>query len=279
MGEIQLDKIFSGYILATDMDGTLINSNREISKENREAIKYFIENGGLFTLATGRMVQAVRDFAEDLNVNCPIMLHNGAKIYDFKEGKVIKEHYIEEERKEAIKRFYKDNPNIGIEIFSDEIAYVYRKCKFTKRYDRHKDYKVIYELPDEIWKKPWIKVLIIGEKDELDAAEIDFRENYDKGNNSFRSGTNYLDVVANGISKGKSLEELVTALNLDKEKVIAVGDNMNDIEMIEYAKFGFCVENGLDIVKKKANYIATSNDDDAIAYIINKMKQDIEFLS
>ena len=271
-----MDKIFEGYILATDMDGTLINSNREISKENREAIKYFTDNGGLFTLATGRMAQAVREFVEDLSVNCPVMLHNGAKIYDFKEQKVIKEHCIEEERKEAIKRFYEDNPHIGIEIFADEIAYVYRKCEFTKRYDRHKDYKVVYELPDEIWEKPWVKVLLIGEKDELDAAEIDFRENYDKGNNSFRSGTNYLDVVANGISKGKSLEELVTALNIDEEKVIAVGDNMNDIEMIEYAKNGFCVENGLDIVKEKANYIAPSNDESAIAYIIELIEKKIK---
>ncbi len=271
-----MDKIFEGYILASDMDGTLINSNKEVSKENRKAIKYFVDNGGLFTLATGRMVQAVRGFVDDLSIECPVMLHNGAKIYDFRNGQVIKEHFIEEERKKAIKRFYENNPHIGIEIFANEIAYVYRRCEFTKRYDSHKDYKVVYGLPDEVWNEKWVKVLLIGEKEELDAAEKDFKENYDKGNNSFRSGTNYLDIVANGISKGRSLEELVNALKFNPEKVLAVGDNMNDVEMIEYANYGFCVENGLSIVKEKADFIAPSNDEDAIAYIIKWLEKKIK---
>lgn len=270
-----MDKIFEGYILASDMDGTLISSNKDVSKKNREAIKYFVDRGGIFTLATGRMVQAVKGFIDDLNIKCPTMLHNGAKIYDFKEEKVIKEHFIEEERKEAVRRFYENNPHIGIEIFADEIAYIYRRCEFTKRYDSHKDYKIVYELPDEIWEKDWIKVLLIGEKEELDKAEKDFKDNYDKGNNSFRSGINYLDIVANGISKGRALEELVESLNLDAKKVIAVGDNMNDIEMIEYAEYGFCVENGLSLVKEKADYIAPCNDEDAIAYIIEWIERKI----
>lgn len=270
-----MDKIFKGYILASDMDGTLINSKKEVSEENRKAIRYFVDNGGLFTLATGRMVQAVRDFVDDLNIECPVMLHNGAKIYDFRNGQTIVEHFIEEERKEAVKRFYENNPNIGIEIFANEIAYVYRRCKFTQRYDRHKDYKVVYELPDEVWNEKWIKVLLIGEKEELDKAEKDFKENYDKGNNSFRSGTNYLDVVANGISKGRALNELSLALDINPTKVIAVGDNMNDIEMIENAGIGFCVENGLDAVKEKADYIAPSNDENAVAYIINWLEDRI----
>lgn len=268
-----MDKIFKGYILVSDMDATLIDSNKKISIKNREAIKYFCENGGMFTLATGRMLQSVREFVQDLNIKCPVMLHSGAKIYDFQKEKVIKEHFIEEERKEAVKRFYKDNPDIGIEIFADEIPYVYRSCKFTKRYDKHKDYKVIYEVPDEVWNMKWVKVLLIAEKDRLDEAEIDFRENYDNGNNSFRSGANYLDVVANGVSKGQALKELYEALNIDKDKILAVGDNMNDIDMIEAAKYGFCVENGLDIVKEKADFIAPSNDDDAIAYIIEWLKK------
>lgn len=271
-----MDKIFEGYILASDMDGTLINSKKEVSEENRKAIKYFVDNGGLFTLATGRMVQAVRGFVDDLSIECPVMLHNGAKIYDFRNGQVIKEHFIEEERKKAIKRFYENNPHIGVEIFANEIAYVYRRCEFTKRYDSHKDYKVVYGLPDEVWNEKWVKVLLIGEKEELDAAEKDFKENYDKGNNSFRSGTNYLDIVANGISKGRSLEELVNALKFNPEKVLAVGDNMNDVEMIEYANYGFCVENGLSIVKEKADFIAPSNDEDAIAYIIKWLEKKIK---
>lgn len=266
-----MDKIFDGFILVSDMDGTLVGSNREVSKKNRDAIKYFTERGGKFTVATGRMVQSVEEFVSDLHIKCPTMLHNGAKIYDFSNGNVIAEHFIEEDRKEAVKKAYELMPNIGIEIFSNEVVYVYRSCKFTERYKRH-NFNVVYELPEHVWKENWTKVLLIGEKDELDKVEELYKDKLDKGN-AFRSGTNYFDIVANNMTKGRALKELVEALNIDPSKVIAVGDNMNDIEMIQEAKYGFCVENGLDVVKEVADYIAPSNNEDAIAYIINWLEK------
>ncbi|MDD6795873.1 MAG: Cof-type HAD-IIB family hydrolase [Clostridiaceae bacterium] len=268
-----MNNIFDGYILATDMDGTLINSNRKISEANLKAIEYFVNNGGKFTVASGRMVSSVREFIEALKINCPTILHNGAKVYDYDKESVIKEHFIEEDRKDAIRRIYNDKPNIGIEIFADEVVYVYRSCKFTERYKRH-NFEVIYNLPDEVWNKQWTKVLLIGEKDELDKVEKDYKENYDNGT-SYRSGENYFDIVPNDINKGKALKELVEEEGIDPSKVIAVGDNMNDIEMIEYASYGFCVENGLDILKERAEYIAPCNDKDAIKYIINWLERKI----
>ena len=76
-----MNNIFDGYILATDMDGTLINSNRKISEANLKAIEYFVNNGGKFTVASGRMVSSVREFIEVLKINCPTILHNGATVY------------------------------------------------------------------------------------------------------------------------------------------------------------------------------------------------------
>lgn len=269
-----MDKIFEGFILASDMDGTLIGSNRKVSDKNLEAIKYFTDRGGMFTVATGRMLQSVEEFISDLHIKCPTMLHNGAKIFDFSNGKTYVEHFIEEQRKEAIRKAYEIIPNIGIEIFANEVVYVYRSCKFTERYKRH-NFNVVYEMPDNIWKEDWTKVLLIGEKEELDAAERLYKEKLDKGN-AFRSGSNYFDIVANGITKGRALKELVETLNIDPSKVIAVGDNMNDIEMIKEAKYGFCVKNGLDEVKEVADYIAPSNDEDAIAYIVNWLENKIK---
>lgn len=268
-----MENIFKGYLLVTDMDGTLINSNKEISKANLDAIKYFVDRGGKFTIASGRMVPSVREFVDKLNINCPTILHNGAKVYDYSTEKTIKEHFIEEDRKEAIRKIYEDKPNLGIEIFVDEVVYVYRSCRFTERYKRH-NFHVEYTLPEEVWDKKWTKVLIIGEGEELDKVEKEYKEKYDSGT-SYRSGTNYLDVVANGVNKGMALRELAETEKIHRSKVIAVGDNMNDIEMIEYAGYGFCVENGLDVLKKKARLVVPSNDEDAIAYIVSWMKEEI----
>ena len=165
-----MKKIFDGYTLVSDMDGTLINSNKEISKENLDAIKYFVNNGGKFTVATGRMVASVECFLDRLNLDLPAILHNGGKIYDYNNKKVVYEHFIEEDRKESIKKVWENRPDIGIEIFCDEVVYIYRECKYTKRYNKY-SYDIVYNLPKEIWNKPWVKVLLIGDEEVLDEFE------------------------------------------------------------------------------------------------------------
>ena len=268
-----MDKIFDGYLMVSDMDGTLLNSEKKISEGNLEAIKYFVENGGQFTVATGRMVQSVGNFIDEMRIKLPTILHNGAKIYDFMEDNIIAEHSIEEYRKEIIKKVKKDYPNIGIEIFSDEVVYIYQRCELTKRYDKY-NYNIVYDLPNEVWDKPWIKVLLIGDEKELDKLEMEYKENYDNGN-AFRSGSNYFDIVANGISKGMALEELIEEYSFDKTKVIAIGDNMNDIEMLEVAEYGFYIEGGAKRALERAKLVAPSNDDDPIKYVVNWIENEI----
>ncbi|MGL4109535.1 Cof-type HAD-IIB family hydrolase [Clostridium sp. LP20] len=268
-----MDKIFDGYLMVSDMDGTLLNSEKKISKGNLEAIKYFVDNGGKFTVATGRMVQSVGNFVDEIRIKLPTILHNGAKIYDFMEDKIIAEHSIEEHRKEVIKKVKRDYPNIGIEVFADEIVYIYQRCELTKRYNKY-NYNIVYDLPNEVWDKPWVKVLLIGDEKDLDKLEIEYKEHYDNGN-AFRSGANYFDIVANGISKGIALEELIERYNFDKTKVIAVGDNMNDIEMLEVAEYGFYIEGGAKRGLERAKLIAPSNDNNPIKYIIGWLENKI----
>ena len=269
-----MKKMFDGYTLVSDMDGTLINSNKEISKENLDAIKYFVNNGGKFTVATGRMVASVECFLDRLNLDLPAILHNGGKIYDYNNKKVVYEHFIEEDRKESIKKVWENRPDIGIEIFCDEVVYIYRECKYTKRYNKY-SYDIVYNLPKEIWNKPWVKVLLIGDEEVLDEFEKEYRNKYDKGM-SVRSGANYLDVIGNGTSKGEGLLKLIELYNLDKGKIIAVGDNMNDLEMIHIAKYGFILKNGTKRVLEKAKLIAPSNDENPIKYIIDYVEKNIK---
>ncbi len=264
---------FKGYLLVSDMDATLLSDNHTISEKNRQAIEYFTNNGGYFTVASGRMVEAVRSYLPYIHVNAPTVLHNGAKVYDFKTETTLFEKNIEEERKAAIKRVYDELPMIGLEVYSEEMVYVYRKCEETKRF-LTRDYEVVYEMPDEVWDKEWIKVLLIGDKKLLDKYEPVYREKYDSGY-AVRSGDKFLDVVANGVSKGKGVKKLIELLKLDRDKVIAVGDNMNDISMLEAAGTSYAVENAEKCVKQSATFTAPSNNDDAIAYIIERLDSEV----
>lgn len=260
---------FDNILFVSDMDATLLNENHSVSARNREAIEYFISEGGKFTVATGRMVDAVKAYFNQFTINAPAILHNGAKIYDFDCQKAIYEKFIEKNRKESIKCVYNDIPEIGLEIYSDEKVYVYRPCDETNRF-KTKSYDVYYTVPDELWDKPWIKVLLIGEKELLDKYEPIYRAKYDKGN-CVRSGSKYLDVVANGVSKGLALEKLASLYNIKKNNIYVVGDNMNDIDMIKRAGISCAVLNAEEAVKNAADNIVPSCNEDAISYIIENI--------
>lgn len=263
--------IFDGYLLVSDMDGTLLNSKGKLSEENKKAIEYFVDNGGEFTLATGRMLPSIKRHIYKMKVTLPVIMYNGTKVYDFNSNEVIWERFLEEERKEIIKVVNNINPNVGIEIYSDEIVYIYQACERTERFSKL-GYDVIYNLDDSIWNKKWTKVLIVGKKEELDFVEIYLRETYgDK--DIVRSSDVYLEIIPKEVSKGKALRKLIKKMKLEGIKVISVGDNMNDVELLEEADYGFCIRNGSEELKKKSKYLAPSNDENPIEFIIEWIKE------
>ncbi len=260
---------FDGKLMVSDMDATLLDSSHRVSDQNREAIEYFISEGGRFTVATGRMVPAVRAYFSQMRINAPALLHNGAKIYDFETETALFEKFIEEPRKEAIRRVHDELPELGLEVYADEKVYIYRACSETERF-KTRSYEVIYSMPDEVWSRPWIKALLIGERELLDKYEPVYRRCYDSGY-SVRSGDMYLDVVANGVSKGKALTALAAMLGIGRENIYAVGDNMNDIDMLKAAGHSFAVENAEGEVKAAADRIVPSCENSAAAYIIENL--------
>ncbi|AOR22261.1 Cof-type HAD-IIB family hydrolase [Clostridium taeniosporum] len=268
-----MEKFFYGYLLVSDMDGTLLDSNGKLSKENKEAIDYFISKGGNFTLATGRTVESVGRFLSDINVTLPVILYNGAKIYDYKNNRVIYEKFIEDERKNIITLVKKDKPSLGIEVYSEEKVYIYSSCKYTNRFSKL-GYEVIYNLPEDVWNKKWTKVLIVGEENEIDVLEENFIRNYGEGN-IIRSGARYLEIVSNDTSKGKAIEKLIHTYNIKSYNLITIGDNMNDIEMIKLADYGFCIKTGAQRLINTSKFIAPSNDEHAIDYVVKWVNKNI----
>lgn len=258
--------IFNGYILVSDMDGTLLNDKRIISDEDRKSIQYFMDNGGLFTIATGRMLPAASRFARELNLSLPIILYNGSKVYDYSNEEVIKEYFLEEERKDVINKILNTRNDVGIEVYSEENIYIFKDCTYAKRFTG-KGYNVIYDIDEDVWKKRWTKILVVGDKNVLDEMEEEFKEKYDS-EIPIRSGDNFLEVVPRYTSKGHALKDLINNYNLNDLKIVTVGDNMNDKELIEEAHYGFVVDNGNEKLKDRTNYIAPSNNENPITYIV-----------
>ena len=268
--------IFDGYLLVTDMDNTLLNSAHVISAGNKQAVKYFTDNGGLFTIATGRSAAAARDKIESsgvgsaLAINAPAILLNGAVLYDFETDTVLSECHISDGRKSAAKIMHEKYPFLGFEIYTGDDVYVYSKCHLTDRLGKRSGIR-IFDMTDEAWSLPWTKLLMISDKNTLDEYEDIYRQ-YDSGY-SVRSGDEFFDIVPDGASKGTALKTLYEMLGIEKQHVIAAGDNFNDLDLLKAAGISYAVENAQDEIKAAANLAAPHCDDDAIAWIIGEIEK------
>lgn len=265
---------YDGYLMVSDMDGTLLDSESRISEENINAIRKFTEQGGFFTLATGRMLESVRKYLKEIHVNLPVILYNGSKIYDFKNEKILFEAFLNDEIKESIKKVKNAYPSLGIEIYSGEDIYILSSCKYTERLSK-KGYEVYYDIPKQLWDNKWTKILIIGEEQELDDLQRVYTSRFGNAN-LVRSWTCYLEILPDNISKGYALKKLIDLFGIEKTKVIALGDNMNDLEMIQFAEYGFCVNNGHNELIRNARYKCASNDDNAVLSVLKYIDQNMK---
>ena len=263
--------MFTGYTIVTDMDGTLLNSEGILSKENIDAINEFVENGGKFTVATGRMLPSVEKFIDRLNINIPAILYNGSKIYDFSDKKVIYEEFLEDEKRDIIRRIAKENNDVGIEVYIGDIIYAYKPCKYTDRLST-KNLDVRFDI-DEDWlfSQKWIKILLLGEPEIMDKLEETYKNIYKAGDIT-RSGDKFLEILPSSTSKGHGVEYLCEKYGLKKDKLFTFGDAMNDVELLSITDNGYCVANGATRLKKIAKNLEVSNDEHIIEFILNKIK-------
>ncbi|GKX68615.1 HAD family hydrolase [Inconstantimicrobium mannanitabidum] len=270
--------IFDGYLLVSDMDGTMLGTDRKISNENIEAIKYFIKEGGKFTIATGRTVESTRRYIDkyfkDIPLELPVGLYNGSKLYDFKNEKTVLELYLDDNEKEILKKIKQDYETLGLEIYSEERTYIYSSCRFTERF-KTLNYDVCYEVPEYVWDKPWLKMLMVGEVEEIEDLEASFKERYGEAN-LLRTGENYLEVVPDKSSKGVLVEKICELYDYDIKKVIALGDNMNDLDMLSKSGYGFAVSNGNQRLLEQIELKAGTNDEHAIQHAVNYLKEHIK---
>lgn len=262
-----MKKRFEGYLLVSDMDGTLIDNNGKISEENIKAINRFVEQGGIFTIATGRMLESAKRYLHLIDINIPVILYNGTKIHDYSKEKTIYELFLEDEIKSLIKKIKETDASLGIEIYCEENVYIFNHCRFTNRFAPTRS-DVHYDISEDLWNKNWTKILVLGEEDQIDRLEDIFTSTFGQAN-LVRSGENYLELLPQCTSKGHALERLCKMLNIDISKAISVGDNMNDYEMLKRSGYGFCVSNGNKKLLCEVKYTCCSNDEHAIEYVVD----------
>lgn len=263
-------KKFDGYVILSDLDGTLLDNNKNVSDENKNSIEYFIENGGRFSIATGRSVEASEQYIKDVKLDLPMIIYNGGIIYDYNEKKIISEKLINNEQKKLLDKIKEDYPNIGIEVYCGRKIYIFNDCGMAER-PATKMMDVIYDMPDDLYEINWNKIILIGQVEDINNLEKVFESKY--GINVIRSANFCVEILPESASKGQALTDLVKIYNLNKSKVIAVGDHMNDAELLQAAGIAFCPENASKEVKEYADYITVNNQNHVIKNIVNWIEE------
>ncbi len=263
-------------ILFADLDGTLLNKDKKISKRNREAIQKMLRQGHYFVIATGRSVASGRKVAKELGLTqpgCFMIAFNGAVLYDCAADRILMKKALQIE---YVMELFERAREAGIYIQTYTDNEVITQ-KHTKELDFYvKNSKMKYKLNRKIYETlqeepPKVLLISLEGREKLEKFQKD-NLNWEKGKcNSFFSCDEYLEYCPVETDKGYGIGYITKILDVPPENTIAVGDEINDIIMIKTAKLGIAVANARAEVKKAANFVTTNdNDHDAVAEIINR---------
>ncbi len=255
-------------LIALDLDDTLLRTDLTISRRAKNAIWKAVEQGTAVTLATGRMFSSALPYALELGLNLPLITYQGALV-KYADGRVISQSPIPLATARSLAGFllplgYHLNVYINDELYMEKDTPEARKYAASNKVPIH----FVEDLQGAIKAEP-LKMLVIAEEPRIDTLAEKLRREFN-GLGFVKSRADYLEINDLGATKGQALEKLAQSLGLVKDQVMAVGDSMNDFDMIKYAGWGIAMHNAVPEVKAAAQYVTRNNDDDGVAEAIEK---------
>ncbi len=257
-------------LLAMDLDGTVINNDLIITARVKEAVARAIDAGIIVTLATGRMFQGSRRFAEELGIHQPLICYQGAMIRHSETSELWFHEPVPIERAREVIGFADEQQKTVI-AFVDDQCYVSTVTPESIFYHRHSGSEPhpVGDLKSWLPEAP-TKVLVITAKEQTDATVSFYRDTFGERLNVTRSFPLFTEITHPQASKGRAMAYLCDRLGVQPSEVAAIGDNLNDLDMIQFAGFGVAMGNGADAVKAAADYVCPPQSQDGVADAIER---------
>ncbi len=244
--------IFSDILLTVDYDRTLTAPDSTIPQRNLEAIRYFIDNGGAFTVNTGRSVPMTKVFRDIVPVNAPLLLYNGSAAYDLTTGKLDFCHTIDLDMWETVRKCEQLFPDLTVELQAVDAHYRFSENPVWDAFSEKQDCAHGFAQPgDDLgdflkftlygqFRSPILADMFTGTPEEIariDEAEAQLKAVFGEHCEVFRAAARIIDVHAKGVSKIRCARELQARLG--RKILVCVGDGHNDTPMLEGADFSF----------------------------------------
>ena len=261
-------------LLVMDFDNTLVGHDLKISGINKKAISDAIEKGVKVCICSGRSFVTLEIFERELGLfgrNDFGICYNGAKIHNIDTREII---YEKELANDIAMQVITEIKKLGVDpmvYHNDKINIEMRKDSSLKRYSGKGTVEVVMLNDFREIKEDITKILVVGEREVVAGVKKEIEPLFNKRCNIFYSAEQLLEVTNHGASKGNALKYLANLYDIGMSEVIAIGDNHNDISMIEYAGVGCAVKNSVDELKDIAGYITESTcTENAVAEVIQK---------
>ncbi len=270
-------KPYESYMIISDLDGTIIPHGGCVSEANKRAIESFLAGGGHFGIATGRTPEAAAGYLDGVSITAPSIFFNGSMLYDWQAGKVfVTKPLTQAGAPDLWPRFaalcLERFPKACIEVYTQEDCHIISNPRYDDPRLPHEHYRYCHsDLADlaDVRKTPWLKFFVCA--DTADIRELE-REAEVFGtaacSHHFYSEANYHEFVAKGVSKGSMLAEIRKMPAFSQTKIIALGDYLNDRELLEAADIGIASGNAHDELKALADFTGCRAEDDLIVWLL-----------
>ena len=284
-------------LVAIDLDGTMLNHYGEITEKTKEIVIKCVEKGVEIVLASGRPIDSIKAISEEMGIRGYFIAGNGALVYDIQKDEMIYENYIKKEKVLEIIKICEEN-SIAYNVYTDRVILTtnlkfnvlyYYKENLKKKENKKTNISIVenmYEYVKNMKEEKFLKVTICDENDSIfhsivkkikEINGIEVLEIAHMSRKIIQQGTEeipveyfYTEISACHVDKWNAIEFLMKKLGLKESEIMAIGDNVNDKQMIKNAGMGVALKDSTLEVIEVAKEITDTNDNDGVAKVLEK---------
>ncbi|NLW56941.1 MAG: HAD family phosphatase [Firmicutes bacterium] len=257
-------------LIAVDIDGTLLDSKKNLTNETIKAIQQAVRQGVIFTICTGRPIQGVEPLIDKLGLDLPFITYNGAVIVKGKSKEILYEVKMSAADVKTVMR-------LGKRLGATNLLWVNNQLYADPLNENAIRYSNISKTPPQpiadlevLLTQGVTKIVWCDEVETINRWHEQVGPFLTETINHHTSQPFLLEFVDHEVSKAKSLARLGALYGIKQEEMIAIGDGFNDLSMIKYAGLGVAMANAPEAIKEQADYVTLSNDENGVAHVIDR---------
>ena len=284
-------------LVAIDLDGTMLNSYGMVTENTKQVIKNTINKGTEVIIASGRPIDSIKTIAKEIGSENYFIAGNGALIYDIKKDEIIYEKFMNKQKILEIIKICEEN-SIAYIIYIEKtiiakglkynVLYYYKE-NLKKEENKKKNITIVedvYEYIKNLENEKFLKITVCDETKSVfnsiirklrTVEDIDVLDVLHMSRKMIKQGTEdvpieyyYTEISLKDVDKWKAIEYLANKMNISKDEIIAIGDNINDKEMIENAKVGIAMGQSTPVITEIADFVTLNNNEDGVAKALEK---------